>query len=183
MKNNITNAVKVVYALIIAAFLIMAVTFGIDAFYAPPERSDPGQPPENLIRPYPDIEPPAESEEHEQWQANREAYEAELAEWNELNQQAWESHNDNMADHHQTIFFIAYPIGLICIIMGLELKLRLDILKPGITIGGLGIIIYAISQPDLNNTARFIGVALGLVILIYIGYRTLAERKNPTEES
>ncbi len=172
-----------VYALIIAAFLIMSVSFGIDAFYEPPELSDIGQPPEYLIRPYPDIEPPAESEDYAQLKAEQEASEAKWKEWNELNQQAWETHNDNMVDHHQTIFFIAYPIGLLCIILGLELKLRLDILKPGMTIGGLGIIIYAISQPDLNNTARFIGVALGLVILIYIGYRTLAERKTTGEET
>lgn len=174
MKNGILNAVKTVYALTIAAFLIMAVAFGISAFYEPPEPMEPREPPyiERVYEP-----PPKECAAYEEWVALQQDFEAQWEQYNEENTRMWVAHDQDMRDHRRNVFLIAYPLGVLFVILGLELKIRLEVLKPGLVLGGLGIVIYAISQSDLSDITRFVGVAIGLVVIIYVGYRTLAERK------
>ena len=165
--------IKMIYVLTITAFLIMLVAFGISAFYEAPEypRHDDVTPP---MRPVPVTEIPLkDTPEYEQWQEQQAEWEA----WNEENSKRQEAYNEERKTYRRNVFFIAYPFGLLFVILGLQLRPRLDILKPGLLLGGFGTIIYAISQSSLSDQVRFAGVAIGLAVLIYVGYRTLLERK------
>jgi len=157
--NGTMGILRVIYVLAIAGFLVGTMAAGIAAFYEEPD--------------YPVHDPPKgyprESPEYKAWQA----------EW----EVRLETHEADLRDHHRNVFFIAYPIGLVLVVLGMELKPRLDVLKPGFTLGGMGILIYALAQDDLSNKIRFIGVALALVVLIYVGYRIFVQRKAGSQEA
>jgi len=169
--------IRIIYVLTITAFLIMLVAFGISAFYEPPESPKPERVPMPIKPPIEREVPVKDTPEYEQWQAEQEEQQEEWRTYEEENRKLWEAHSEDMKTYRRNVFFIAYPFGLLFTILGLQLRPRLDILRPGFLLGGMGIIIYAISQSDLINQVRFGGVALGLVVLIYVGYRTLLERK------
>lgn len=169
--------IKVIYVLTITAFLIMLVAFGISAFYQPPEH------PEYidctlasiiLRQPAPSYGTP----EYEEWQEQQEEWE----ECQEENSKLREAYYASMEGYHRNVFFIAYPCGLLFIVLGLVLRPKLETIRPGLLLGGMGTIIYAIAQSDLSSEFRFAGVAVGLVVLLYLGYKTLLERKPATEE-
>ena len=96
---------------------------------------------------------------------------------------SWQAYEADQRDYARNVFFISYPCGVLFVILGLILKPRLDVIKPGLLLGGMGTIIYAISQPELAEEFRFGGVAIGLVILLFIGYRMLLERKTDKDNS
>ncbi|MFP4641045.1 MAG: hypothetical protein ACOC6S_01300 [Chloroflexota bacterium] len=165
------NAIKVIYVLILAAFLIMFVAFGISAFYEPPERPDYPTPPEPITREL----PPEDSEEYQEWQAERE-------QWEEEREAMQEVYHEERKDHRRNVFFIAYPYGLLLIVLGLVLRPRLEILRPGLLLGGVGAIIYAIAQSPLSDELRFAGVAVAIGVFIFAGYRLLLERRSVANE-
>ena len=87
-----------------------------------------------------------------------------------------------MDDYHQKAFFISYPYGILLIILGVVLRPRLSILKPGIILGGLGSISYAISQDGLSNEIRFAGIAVALAVIIFVAYKTLLDKEPQVEK-
>lgn len=169
------SMLRVVYPIAVAVFVIMLVVFGISAFYEGPTATELSSPPPEYPKTY-GIPPVEGSPEYAAWEADMAAAEGDWRQWDAENQDIWQAHERNLKYHHRNIFYITYPIGLLLVVLGLELKLRLDVLRPGLVLGGMGVIIYAVSQPNLSDEIRFIGVAIGLAILIYIGYRTLTER-------
>ena len=162
--------IKMIYVLTITAFLIMLVAFGISAFYEAPEYPRHDEPPRPVLAPSTDPSAVLGTPEYEEWEKAQE-------EWRAENQKRQEAFNEERKTYRRNVFLIAYPFGLLFVILGLQLRPRLDILKPGLLLGGFGTIIYAISQSDLSDQVRFAGVAIGLAVLIYVGYRTLLERK------
>ena len=88
-----------------------------------------------------------------------------------------------LRDYARNVFCISYPCGVLFIILGLILRPRLDVIRPGLVLGGLGTMIYAIAQPHLIYEIRFAGVIVGLAILLVIGYRMLLERKPDKNNS
>lgn len=90
---------------------------------------------------------------------------------------SYQAYQVEQRDYARNVFSIAYPIGIVFVTLGLTLRPRLDVVRPGLVLGGLGTMIYAISQPHLIPEIRFAGVIVGLAILLIIGYRMLLERK------
>ena len=90
-----------------------------------------------------------------------------------------------MGNYHRNVFFIAYPFGLLFIILGLTLPPRLDIIKTGFLLGGVVTITYAVLQGfgDMSNTLRFVAIAISLAVLVFLGYRTLIERRQPSNST
>ena len=165
------TAIKVIFVLVITAFLIMLVGFGISAFYqrpAPPEYNCyySEMTPELKELPAPEPGTP----EYEEWQLKQQECQEEY-------NRRWEIYNDSLENHSRNVFFISYPCGLLFITLGLILRPRLDVIKHGLLLGGMGTIIYAIAQSNLANEFRFIGTAIGLAILLYVGYKTLLGRE------
>jgi hypothetical protein len=91
--------------------------------------------------------------------------------------QDWSIYEAQQKDYARNVFFISYPIGVLFVTLGLILRPRLDAVRPGLLLGGLGTMIYAIAQDNLSYKIRFAGVVVGLAILLIIGYRMLLDRK------
>ncbi len=162
--NGTMGILKIIYVMAIAGFLVGTMAAGIAAFYEAPQS--------------PVYDEPADAYKSPDYYGSPEQ-KAWEAEWNAK----WKAHEADLRDHYRNVFAIAYPIGLLFVILGTELKLRLDVLRPGLTLGGIAIMIYAIAQEDLPDEIRFIGVTLSLAVLIYVGYRTFLQRKPAKQEA
>ncbi len=79
-------------------------------------------------------------------------------------------------DYARNVFSISYPIGIVFVLLGVILKPKLDVVRPGLVLGGLGTMIYAIAQPHLIDEIRFAGVVVGLLILFFVGYKMILQR-------
>ena len=142
--SGIMGIVRIIYVLTITAFLIMFVPFGISAFYQPQESPKPV---ERLPVPVPaKVSPPDRgTPEYEEWQAQQDRQQEEWQEQAEGNRKQWEDHREDMNTYRRNVFFIAYPCGLLVVILGLTLRPRMSIIKPGLLLGGMGTIIYTIA--------------------------------------
>ena len=95
---------------------------------------------------------------------------------------SWDSWYQAQEDHGRNVFFIGYAYGVVLLALGTALRPKLDIIKPALLLGGVGAIIYAISQPELAGEFRFAGSAVGFLVLLLVGYRTLPRVKPSKEE-
>ena len=143
---------RVVYVVAIAVLLVLLVIAGVHAFYPPPPYPD-----------YPDWSdaPPYNSTEYEDWERER--------------QQQWEDayaqYEEEAAVHDRNVFMVVLPLGVAFTIGGTFLRRRLDIFGAGLILGGLGTMIYATVPGDLDNILRFVGVAVALATLLFVGYQ------------
>jgi hypothetical protein len=147
---------RVVYVLAIAALLIALVVAGVEAFYPSPQYPE-----------YPDYtEPPPayNSTEYQEWQQE---LEERYQEWIEL----LEEYRQEAAAHDRNIFFIVLPLGAVFAVVGTFIRRRLDIFGAGLILGGMGTMIFSIVPYDLDNILRFIGIAVALAVLLFVGYK------------
>jgi hypothetical protein len=147
---------RVIYVLAIAVALVLLVIAGVEAFYPAPQYPE-----------YPDYtEPPPayNSTEYQEWQQ----------EWEER-QQEWmqlvEEYRQESAARDRNIFFIVLPLGAVFAVVGTFIRRRLDIFGAGLILGGMGTMIFSIVPDDLDNMLRFIGIAVALAVLIFVGYK------------
>ena len=73
--------------------------------------------------------------------------------------------------HARNVFLIVLPLGVVFAIVGTFLQRRLDIFGAGLILGGIGTMIFAVVPYDLEAMLRFIGIAVTLAVLIFVGYR------------
>ena len=167
---------RIIYVLAIAAFLTMLVAFGISAFYQPPEppQTEPCGIPISVTTPLQPAPTPG-TPEYEQWQRQQQ-------ECQDVYDKQWDAYNEALKDHYRNLFSISYPCGLLFVLLGLSLRRSQDINKPGLLLGGIATMIYAIAQPSLASEFRFIGAAVASVVLLYAGYKTLLERKPASQD-
>jgi len=165
---------RALYVLLLAGFVIMFVIFGVIAFYPGPERPEPPQfeRPVPVMRLEPGATPSPEvlKFEEEQRQAQQ-AYQQQRQVWREADQ-----------GYRRNVFFITFPLALLTVGLGLWLPPRLDVLRSGLVLGGAGLLLYGVVQYGraAGDIARFVAVAVGLVVILYLGYRQLIQRR-PTE--
>jgi hypothetical protein len=145
---------RVIYVLAIAVALVLLVVAGVEAFYPAPS--------------YPEYNPPPvdyNSTEYQEWEQ----------EWTE----AVAVYEQEAAVHDRNIFFIVLPLGVVFAIVGTFLQRRQGIFGAGLILGGIGTMIFAVTPYDLNNIPRFIGIAVILAVLVFVGYRVfLSLRRN-----
>ena len=176
---------KIIYVLAIAAFLTMLVAFGISAFYQPPEPPQtelsclpitwPMVTPQPVSPTQPVPAPSPGTPEYEEWQRQQQICQDEST-------RQWDAYNKALKDRYRNVFSIAYPCGLLFVLLGLSLRRSQDINKPGVLLGGIATMIYAIAQPSLATEFRFIGAAVASVVLLYAGYKTLLEVKPASQD-
>jgi hypothetical protein len=75
------------------------------------------------------------------------------------------------AIHARNVFYVVLPLGVVFAIVGTFLQRRLDIFGAGLILGGIGTMIFAIVPYDLEAMLRFIGIAVILAVLGFVGYR------------
>jgi len=143
------RALKVIYVLSIAAALIALVVVGINTFYRVPEYQDCYQ---QLGDP-PDYEGPA----YEQWRQ----------ECDEL----MDAYQQEEAVHIRNVFLIALPLGLVFTVVGVFIQKRTGIFGAGLIVGGMGTMIFALTPYYPGDILRFIGIAVILAVLIFVGYK------------
>ena len=161
---------RVIYVLAIAGLLIALVIAGVEAFYPAPEYPDfPGYPR------YLDPPPAYNSTEYEEWEQQWREAEREAE---EEYQQALEEYQQEAAARDKNIFFIVLPLGAVFAVGGTFLQRRLDIFGAGLILGGMGTMIFSIVPYDLDNTLRFIGIAVTLAVLIFVGYKVFLSLKR-----
>ena len=148
---------RVVYVIAIAVFLILLVVFGVQAFYPGPQSPNCYE----SLGPYPAY--------------NSTEYDA----WNQECQQLWEEYRQESAAHDRNIFFVVLPLGAALAVAGTFIQRRLDIFGAGLILGGMGTMIFSIVPYDLDDILRFIGIAVALAVLLFVGYKVfLSSRKS-----
>ena len=95
--------------------------------------------------------------------------------------------NEDRQDYRRNVFLIAGLIGLGSIAGGVALSRRLDAMRLGLMVGGVATFIYSFAQAgedidDIGATAILPVAAVGLVALLFLGYRRLAERDESASE-
>jgi hypothetical protein len=150
---------RVVYVLAIAVVLVLLVMAGVEAFYPAPS------PPE-----YPDQSgaPPYGSPEYDEWWQERQQ------EWERL----YEEYRQEAAVYHRNTFLVILPLGVLLAVGGTFLRRRLDVFGAGLTLGGIGTMILAITPGDLDNMLRFAGIAATLAVLLFVGYKVFLAFRN-----
>jgi hypothetical protein len=76
------------------------------------------------------------------------------------------------------VFFVVLPLGAVFAVVGAFVQRRLGIFGAGLILGGMGTMVYAIVPYNLDNVLRFIGIAVALAILIFVGYKAISLRKS-----
>jgi hypothetical protein len=151
---------RVIYVLAIAAALIALVVVGIDTFYPAPSY-DCYEP----LGPPPDYDSP----EYEEWQQ----------ECNEIQ----EAYQQEAAVHDRNVFLIALPLGVLFAVVGTFINRRTSIFGAGLILGGIGTMIFAVTPYNLNDIPKFIGIAVILAVLIFLGYKVFFLEKKLTSFS
>lgn len=150
------RVIKVVYVVAIAVLLVLLVMAGLEAFYPPPpypEYPGPLGPP-----------PPYDSPQYEEWERQ----------WTEIQ----EEYRQEAAAHHRNVFLIVLPLGLVFTVGGTFIRRRLDIFGAGLILGGLGTMIYATVLSDLDNRLIFVGIAVALAALAFVGYEVFLSSRR-----
>jgi hypothetical protein len=80
--------------------------------------------------------------------------------------------------HARNVFFVAMPLGMVFAIVGAFIQRRTGIFGAGLILGGMGTMVYAIVPYDLDTTLRFVGIAVALAILIFVGNRVFVSLRS-----
>jgi hypothetical protein len=150
------RALKVIYALAIAAALIALVVVGIHTFYPAPDYPNCYE----LLGPAPDYNTPGYDEWQQQCTSLADEYEQESA------------------VHDRNVFLIALPLGLVFAAVGAVIRRRTSTSGAGLIVGGMGTMIFALTPYDLSDIPRFIGIAVILAVLIFGGYKFFSSLKR-----
>ena len=142
---------RVIYVLAIAVALVLLVVAGVQAFYPDPSYPDCYE----LLGFPPDYDSP------------------EYEEWDQECTQLWEEHQQEAAVHDKNVFLIVLPLGVVFAIVGTFLQRRQGIFGAGLILGGIGTMIYSIVLYGLDNIPKFIGIAVILAVLVFVGYKVL----------
>jgi len=147
-----------VYVVAIAVFLILLIVVGVEAFYPGPSYPD-----------YPDWSggPTFGTPEYDEWWQERQQ------EWNRVD----EEYRREMAVHHRNLFPVVLSLGALLAIGGTFVRRRLDIFGAGLILGGMGTMIFAIVPSDLDSVLRFVGIAVALAVLIFVGFRVFSSAR------
>jgi hypothetical protein len=62
--------------------------------------------------------------------------------------------------------------------VGTLIRHRLDIFGAGLILGGMGTMVYALVPYNLDSVLRFIGIAVALAVLIFVGNRVFLSLKR-----
>ena len=174
-----STLIRLAYGAAIATLIILVVAFGIRAAYPPPEEprfptTQPGFSRQEPALP-PGVSPGAgpNQEELERFQREQQEYQA-----------RFEVYKEKRQPYRRNVFLIAGPLALAIIVAGALLSLRNDALRFGLLLGGVITFIYSFAQlgediGDVGPVTVLPVAAVGLVLLLLLGYRYMGERTAP----
>jgi len=85
----------------------------------------------------------------------------------------------------RNVFIIAYACGFVFLVLGLVLKPKFNIMRIGLLVGGSGTMIYAFGRgaEAMSYSVIFGAIAAVLIVLIFLGYKKLITREEPTDST
>jgi lipopolysaccharide export LptBFGC system permease protein LptF len=169
-----TTLIKLAYAGAITVLLILVVAFGTRVVYEPPAqprfedfvgRSPVRVGPDGAIVP---LTPEEQARQEEEQRRYREA---------------WERHEDERAEYRRNVFLIAAVFGLVALAAGISLDPRLDAMRLGLILGGVGTLLYGIAQAGgelgrVGPAVLFVVALVGLALVLAAGYRWLTRLEH-----
>jgi hypothetical protein len=81
------------------------------------------------------------------------------------------AYEQEAAVHDRNVFLIALPLGVVFAAAGAFIQRRTSIFGAGLIVGGIGTMIFAVTPYFLDDISKFIGIAVILAVLIFLGYR------------
>jgi len=153
------RVLRVIYVLGIAVAIALLVVVGVQAFYPDPQHPEYPEHPEYLMPPL-DYDSP----EYEEWQQ-------EYEEWQQEYEEVQEEYRQEVAAHDKNVFLIVLPLGVVFAVVGTFIQRRTSIFGAGLILGGIGTMIFAVVPYDLEAMLRFIGIAIILAVLLFVGYK------------
>jgi hypothetical protein len=140
------RVLKVIYVLAVAAALIALVVVGVEAFYPAPS--------------YPEYDPPT-------WDYNSTEYQ----EWEQEWANVMAAYDEESMLHYRNVFFMVLPLGAVLALVGAFIQRRTSMFGAGLILGGLGTMIFAVTPYELDNIPKFVGIAVILALLVFVGYK------------
>ena len=148
---------RVVYVLAIAVALTVLVIVGVQTFYPAPEYPDCYE----LLGQAPDYNTPGYDE------------------WERQCANITDEYEQQTVTHDRNTFCIVLPLGVIFAVVGTLIQRRTGIFWAALVLGGVGTMIFAVIPYNLDDIPRFIGIALILAVLIFVGYKAfLSSRRS-----
>lgn len=85
--------------------------------------------------------------------------------------------------YNRNVFFILAPLGLIIVLIGIYLSV--EYIGAGLMFGGLATMFYATVRyfSDMSKLLRALVLLVELIVIIYIGYRKIEDRKQAGKDS
>ena len=187
---------KLTHSLVVAILFILLVILGIRTFYDEPEAPEYPAPAIRSIG----IEAPPQPGTGEPLYCDRDGRcfkgdreltaedEAELTEEERLYiqeqrqfQERQRKYEDERVDYHRNVFILASVLGVAAIALGLYLFRRVEAMPLGLLLGGLGVVIFGWVQAaedfgEIGEAPLFAVVAVGLGVVLAVGYRFLGLR-------
>ncbi len=167
-----TILIKLFYAVAISCLLILFVAFGVRTVYNAPQEPEYPQSPIGVRVPSP-VTSGEVSAEVAKYEEEQRRY-----------QEEYERYSDRRADYRRNVFVVVAALGIIAVASGLAIPGRLDAIRLGLVLGGLGTILYGVVQAgeDLDEAGPaliLVVAAIGLSLILFVGYRWLA---NPEDQ-
>lgn len=88
-----------------------------------------------------------------------------------------------IATYRMYVFFIVLPLGALLAVVGTLVRRRLSIFGASLILGGMGTMIWAVAPYALDNRLRFVGIAVALAVLAFVGLRVLPSLRKATPAS
>jgi len=89
----------------------------------------------------------------------------------------------NLATYRVYVFFIVLPLGALLAVVGTLVRRRLSVFGASLILGGMGTMIWAITPYALDNRLRFVGIAVALAVLAFVGLRVLPSLRKASPAS
>ena len=84
-----------------------------------------------------------------------------------------EEYREKLATYRMNVFSIVLPLGALLAVVGTFVRRRLGIFGAGLILGGMGTMIYAVAPWHVDSLLRFVGIAVTLAVLVFVGYKVL----------
>lgn len=144
------SLIKLIYAALIAGSVVAFVSLSIYSFYQPPKYPD--------YPTYSGVDQTKYDQQQKQFNDKVDAY------------------NKKDKNYQRNVTYIALPAAVVITVLGLLVFRRIDVIGEGVTLGGFGTSIYAVTTASIAGSAplRFIALLVLMASVLAAAWRRFA---------